>query len=93
MLADAEMSVECDPRRNLVAYTATPNAALLGLGAGAVGEIGGSLFWSEAVLPLWQQTIGEGRLAVVRARMAQAAPGLDAPPERGFESLAPRWLF
>lgn len=79
-------------RRNLVSYTATPNAALLGLGAGAVGEIGGSLFWSEAALPLWQQAIGEGRLAVVRAQMAQAAPSLAAPLERGFESLAPRWL-
>lgn len=79
-------------RRNLVSYTATPNAALLGLGAGAVGEIGGSLFWNEGALPLWQQAVGEGRLPVVRAQTAQAAVAAPAPLAHGVESLAPRWL-
>jgi oxygen-independent coproporphyrinogen-3 oxidase len=81
VLADDELAQALqrgELRRNRIAYTATPNAALLGLGAGAVGEIDGSLFWNEAALRLWQAAVGQGRLPVVRAEVAEAARGTDS---------------
>lgn len=51
-------------RRNLIGYTANPPLPLLGLGAGAVGEIDGSLFCNERALPAWRQAVRAGGLAV-----------------------------
>lgn len=87
VLADDELAQALNRgelRRNHVSYTATPHAALLGLGAGAVGEIGGTLFWSESALPRWQQAIAEGRLPVVRVQTAGAEPAA--------ASRSPNWL-
>jgi oxygen-independent coproporphyrinogen-3 oxidase len=55
-------------RRNLIGYTATPVLAQLGLGAGALGEIDGSLFWNEAAMPVWREAVRAGRLPVAHAR-------------------------
>jgi oxygen-independent coproporphyrinogen-3 oxidase len=85
VLADDELAQALqrgELRRNRIAYTATPNAALLGLGAGAVSEIGSSLFWNEAALPAWHQAVGEGRLPVARAQAADAVPTPAAQPVR-----------
>ncbi len=79
-------------RRNVISYTATPNAALLGLGAGAVGEIDRSLYCNERALPLWQQSLEDGRLPVVRVRTVDSPSAPSGPHEHSFESLAPRWL-
>jgi oxygen-independent coproporphyrinogen-3 oxidase len=51
-------------RRNLLGYTATPAVPLIGLGAGAVGEIDGSRFWNHAELPDWHAALGAQQLPV-----------------------------
>ncbi len=76
-------------RRNLLGYTATPAVPLLGLGAGAVGEIDGSVFWNHAALPAWHGALRDRQLPVARARMA------DAEATRLISDIAggkPRWL-
>jgi oxygen-independent coproporphyrinogen-3 oxidase len=57
-------------RRNLIGYTATPATPLIGLGAGAVGEIGGSRFWNHAALPDWHAALVAQRLPVACAGVA-----------------------
>jgi oxygen-independent coproporphyrinogen-3 oxidase len=59
-------------RRSLISYTATPPTPVLGLGAGAVGEIDGDWFWSAATLPSWRDTVRAGRPAVAHAGAAGA---------------------
>lgn len=90
VLADDELALALqrgELRRNRISYTATPNAALLGLGVGAISELGGSLFWNDAVLPSWQQSVAQGRPAVVRM---QAGDG--APRAATDDVSAARWL-
>jgi oxygen-independent coproporphyrinogen-3 oxidase len=60
-------------RRNLLGYTATPAVPLIGLGAGAVGEIEGRRFWNHAELPAWHAALGAQRLPV--ACVGVAGPG------------------
>lgn len=68
-------------RRNLLGHTATPphrHAAtppvpLLGLGAGAVGEIAGGIFWNEGSLAAWTaQWVGTAAPASSSHRPARA---------------------
>lgn len=95
VLADDELAAALqrgELRRNLISYTATPNAALLGLGAGAVGEIDHCVYWNEAALPLWHQALREGRLTVTRAKCVEPAARPRGNKEHAFESLVPRWL-
>jgi oxygen-independent coproporphyrinogen-3 oxidase len=76
-------------RRNLIGYTATPAVPLLGLGAGAVGEIDGSMFWNHTALRAWHGALHDGQLPVARARMA----GAEAAQLIGATSGGqPRWL-
>lgn len=56
-------------RRNLIGYTGMPRSALLGLGAGAVTDVDGHLFWNLRE-PLWRDALRTGRLPVARARRA-----------------------
>lgn len=58
-------------RHNLIGYTATPPAPVIGLGAGALGEIDGSLFWNHAALPDWYAALHAQQLPVQRARLAR----------------------
>lgn len=76
-------------RRNLIGYTATAAAPLLGLGAGAVGEIDGSLFWNHAPLPAWHAALRAQQLPVARARMACAEASRPISETAGGK---PRWL-
>jgi len=71
-------------RRGLIGYTAHAPAALLGLGARAVGEIDGDLFWNEASVPVWRQSLRAGTLPV-----AKVQPGSDehAQRRRAVEAL------
>ena len=71
-------------RRSLIGYTAHASTALLGLGARAVGEIDGHLFWNEASVPAWRQRLRQGALPV-----AQVQPGSDehAQRRRAIEAL------
>lgn len=57
-------------RRSIVSYTATPATPMIGLGAGALGQIDGHLFWNASALDAWSAAVRHGRLPVVRARMA-----------------------
>lgn len=56
--------------RNLISYTAAPPAPVLGLGAGAVGEIDGHLFRNDSALLGWHQKVHTGQPAVVQARLS-----------------------
>lgn len=60
-------------RRSLVSYTAAAPSAMLGLGAGALGQVDGSLFWNAGGLDDWRAAVRAGRLPVVRARVADEA--------------------
>lgn len=44
-------------RRNLIGYTATPPMPVLGLGAGAIGEIDGAMYGNERSLPAWREAV------------------------------------
>jgi oxygen-independent coproporphyrinogen-3 oxidase len=57
-------------RRNLISYTATPPTQLLGLGAGAVSEIDGHLFWNEPGVQPWLEAAKNGRWAISHAQEA-----------------------
>ena len=76
-------------RRNLIGYTATPAAPLLGLGAGAVGEVDGSMFWNHPALPAWHAALREQQLPVARARLACAEASRLIGEAAGGK---PRWL-
>lgn len=76
-------------RRNLIGYTATPAVPLLGLGAGAIGEIDGSMFWNHAALPDWHAALRAQQLPVARARMACAEASRLISDAAGAK---PRWL-
>jgi len=76
-------------RRNLIGYTATPAVPLLGLGAGGVGEIDGSMFWNHAALPAWHAALREKQLPVARARLACAEASRLINEVSGGKS---RWL-
>lgn len=56
-------------RRSLISYTAAAATPVLAFGAGAVGEIDGSLFWNEASLSAWCMALHGGRLPVAQARL------------------------
>lgn len=58
-------------RHNLIGYTATPPAPVIGLGAGALGEIDGGMFWNHAALPDWYAALHAQQLPVRRARLAR----------------------
>lgn len=76
-------------RRNLIGYTATPAVPVLGLGAGAVGEIDGSMFWNHTALPAWHGALRARQLPVARARMAAAEVARLIGETAGGK---PRWL-
>ncbi len=59
--------------RNCVGYTATPSTHLIGLGAGAVGELKGSCVQNHPDLAGWRERVEAGRLPVDRGhRLDQA---------------------
>lgn len=87
VLESDDLSVALDEgrlRRSIVSYTATPVTPMIGLGAGALGEIDGSLFWNTSALDAWSAAVRAGRLPVVRARLAGAA---DERRHRAAEQL------
>jgi oxygen-independent coproporphyrinogen-3 oxidase len=57
-------------RRSLIAYTATPATPVLGLGAGAVGEIDGAAFCNTMAVPAWREAVRRSSLAVAHAQRA-----------------------
>lgn len=54
--------------RGLIGYTTMPNVPTLGLGAGAVSEINGHVFWNPAEDAQWQQALRERALPTAHAR-------------------------
>ena len=66
----ARAQAESQLRRNLISYTATPPTQMLGLGAGAVSEIDGHLFWNHAGVRPWLEAVQEGRWAISHAQPA-----------------------
>ena len=71
-------------RRSQHAYTATPATPVLGLGAGATGDIDGCRIWNEPSVALWRQALSAGGLPV-----AHVQPGSDEDDHRrrAVESL------
>ena len=71
-------------RRSQHAYTATPATPVLGLGAGATGDIDGCRSWNEPSVALWRQALSAGGLPV-----AHVQPGSDEDDHRrrAVESL------
>lgn len=55
-------------RRNLVGYTGQPPSPVLGIGAGAVSDLDGNLYWNEALLPNWRGAVRGGDLPIAHAR-------------------------
>jgi oxygen-independent coproporphyrinogen-3 oxidase len=53
-------------RRNCIGYTATPSAHLIGIGAGAVGELEGNCVQNHPELDSWQRAVAAGQLPVNR---------------------------
>jgi oxygen-independent coproporphyrinogen-3 oxidase len=75
VLETDELSVALDQRRlrrSLISYTAAPPTPVLGIGAGAVAEVDGNLFWHGGPLPHWRQAVRDGRLPATHARLATA---------------------
>lgn len=62
----AQAQVEGRLHRSCIGYTAMPSTHLVGLGAGAVGEIMGTCVQNHPDLAVWQQRVDAGRLAVDR---------------------------
>jgi oxygen-independent coproporphyrinogen III oxidase len=62
----AQAQAEGRLHRNCIGYTAMPSTHLIGLGAGAVGEIMGTCLQNQPDLAVWQQRVDAGRLAVDR---------------------------
>jgi oxygen-independent coproporphyrinogen-3 oxidase len=52
--------------RSCIGYTATPSAHLVGLGAGAIGEIEGTCVQNRSDLDGWQREVSAGRLPLDR---------------------------
>lgn len=71
-------------RRSLLAYSATPPLPLLGIGCGAVGEIGPSIYWNHTALETWRAAVRAGRLPVGFAR---AGGELERRRRRAVERL------
>ena len=71
-------------RRNLHSYTAAPATPLLGLGAGATGEVDGCRVWNEPSVSVWREAVRSGGLPV-----AHVQPGSDDDDQRrrAVESL------
>lgn len=59
-------------RFGLGGYSAQPALPQLGLGVGAMSEIGGPLFWNEAQLPRWHECVRSGTLPVSLAVLPDA---------------------
>lgn len=57
-------------RRNLIAHTATPAAPVLGLGAGALGELDGQQFWTDASVSVWREAVRSGHWPVAQVHAA-----------------------
>ncbi len=76
-------------RRTLLGPTATPEVPLLGLGAGAIGEIDGTRFWNLSALRDWHAALQSQQLPVARAQGSRTAAALRAGDSNG---AAPRWL-
>lgn len=55
-------------RRNLVGYTGNAPGPVLGVGAGAVSDIDGTLYWNEPLLPQWRHSVRNGDLPVAYAQ-------------------------
>jgi oxygen-independent coproporphyrinogen-3 oxidase len=55
-------------RHSLICYTATPPAALLGQGVGALSEIDGQVFGNTTAMAAWRQAVRAGRSAVARGQ-------------------------
>jgi oxygen-independent coproporphyrinogen-3 oxidase len=52
--------------RNCIGYTISPSTHLVGLGPGAVGEIGGTCLQNQPLLELWQRELRAGTLPIGR---------------------------
>ncbi len=63
-------------RLNLIGCTATPAVPVIGLGAGAIGQIDDALYLNHVGLPDWHAALAARRLPVAHVRHVQAQ-GLD----------------
>lgn len=60
-------------RFGLGGFSAQAPMPQLGLGVGAMSEIGGALFWNEAQLPLWHERVRAGAASACHAVVPDAA--------------------
>jgi oxygen-independent coproporphyrinogen-3 oxidase len=63
-------------RRNLIGYTTTPPVPLIGLGAGALGQVGEALYGNGVSLMAWHAALEAGQLPVASVRPAAAQGAL-----------------
>ncbi len=69
-----ELATPCAaPRRSPIAYTLAPEAAVLALGPGAVGQVGRSMFRNVASLAPWRQAVAAGLFPVAQMFEADGA--------------------